>query len=245
MLHKSSKVQSVADAVPLVTAGQLFINLVRAALIFWLLLGYALWSPFQESLQLANRGVMTTGTVQDVVLHPTDNGPSYQLCYAYLPPARSAASSPQRFEHCEEIEWTAGQLPVVGTGVALLYVDDAPQVAHLFQNVTPPAELLLEYLRAFALILLLLGCLTVIPSLPLLRQSAHLVQEGRIAAGKIVGRGVTYAGAKAYYVAYAFPGSPITRQWVDPQRFHNAQIGDSVKVRFLPTNPRLSHIEWY
>lgn len=244
MLHKPSKVQSVADAVPLVTAGKLFVNLCRAACIFWLLLGYALWPQFQESLQLTNRGVLTTATVETVVSHPTDDGPSSQLCYAYQASAGPSAPRPQRFERCEEIEWTAGQMPEVGAGITVLYVNGSPQVARLLQNVTSPIELFGDYLRAFTLILLLLGCLTVIPSLSLLRQSAHLVQEGRIASGQIVARGVTYAGAKAYYVAYAFPGSPIIRQWVDLQRFHNAQVGDPVKVRFLPANPRLSHIEW-
>lgn len=244
MLYKPSKVQSVADAVPLVTAEQLLINLCRAALIFWLLLGYALWSQFQESLQLANRGVLATGIVTALVSYPTDDGASSHLCYAYQPSAELATPRPQSFEHCEEIEWVAGQLPKVGTMVTLLYANDAPQVVHLIQNVTPPVELVLEYLRAFTLILLLLGCLTIIPSLPLLRQSTHLVREGRIASGEIVDRGVTYQGAKAYYVAYAFPGSPITRQLVAPQRFHTSQIGDQIKVRFLPANPRLSCIEW-
>lgn len=245
MLYKPLKVQSFqADAVPLVTAGTLLVNLFRAALVFWLLLGYALWPQFQASWRLFNRGVLTMATVTAVVVQRGDDGPSYRLCYAYQPLTAPGASGGQRLEQCEEIEWTVGQVPGVGTQIPLRYASDDPQIASLVANFSPPFELSLEYLRIFALILLLLGCLTVFPSLPLLRQSAQLAQEGRIAHGEIVDCGVTCVGVKAYYVAYAFPGSPIICQQIDPQRFRTAKIGDLVKVRFMPTNPRLSRIEW-
>jgi hypothetical protein len=245
MLYKPLKVQSAqAPAIPLVTPGTLLANLFHAALIFWLLLGYALWPQFQTSWRLFQRGALATATVTTVVLQRADDGPSYRLCYAYQPDSASAVGTRPRIEHCEEIEWTVGQVPGVGASVSVRYVSDAPQIVSLVASASPPAELLLEYLRVFALILVVLGFLTIFPALPLLRQSAHLVREGRISHGEIVDCGVSRVGKKSYYIAYAFPGSPVMCQEVDARRFRDAKIGDLVKVRFLPANPRFSRIEW-
>jgi hypothetical protein len=74
----------------------------------------------------------------------------------------------------------------------------------------------------------------------------RLARRGTISEGRVIERWTEYNGqTQEYYIAYQSSAGHSAHQQVSAEDYAALQVGDTVQVRYVPRNPRISRLAAY
>lgn len=215
--------------------------------LFCVLLSFGLGSFFQyrairAARLLENDGVVVTAQVTGKNISEDDDGyDTYYVSYTFDP--QPAAGSAQAIERKDSVPYELYGEIELGAEIDVIYARSDPAVARMLALYKPGRVSIVPVMIGW--IVGMAGALLALAFYQAYRNAARLDAEGLSTWVTVLDLFESSdSNRTSYYVAYALPDGQKIRQSVQPAIYQRLNVGDQIKVVYLPDRPKVFRPEW-
>lgn len=238
-----------AAIVPVVTP----VGQVKTARLVWLILalsallcfgvgGFIQYRAIRSARLLENEGVVARATVTEKRISEDDDGDeTYYVTYTFG--AQSSDAGLQQVKRKESVHYEVFAQVEEGGRLDVIYARSDPKVARILANYESGK---VSYLPIFVGgIIGLVEALLAAAFYRRFQNAVRLDAEGIPTTATVLDLFVTSGEDSAtYYVAYNLPDGQKIRHTVSPAIYKRLHVGDSLRIVYLPDNPKVFRPEW-
>ncbi len=222
-------------------------RLVWSIMVFSVLVSFGVGGFFQFRVSRAARllegeGVVVAATVAARSISENDDGDeTYYVTYTFNAQAANGESLPVKRK--ESVPYALFARVEDGGRIEVIYARSDPTVARMMANYTPGK---VSYLPIFVGgIMGLVGLLLATGFYRYYQNAARLDAEGFPISVTILDLFETWdSDSTTYYIAYILPDGQKIRHTVRSAVYQRLHVGDSIRIVYLPDNPKIFRPEW-
>ncbi|MFZ6026818.1 MAG: DUF3592 domain-containing protein [Chloroflexota bacterium] len=195
--------------------------------------------------QLSREGVTAKGMITELDIDNSGDSTSYYVSYQFT---ASINGDPTQVQARESVSSSLYNDLETGQKIDVLYAASDPNLSTLKAEFAPPNLLFSLFFVGFGGLFVLFGLGMMYGGVKAMRELNQLRSSGRQVQGIIFDRwqDTDSDGDPTYFVAYAFkvgPAQQIVTAAEQNKKLHQKyQIGDSVTVRYVPSQPTICQV---
>jgi len=221
------------------------IPLVCCLALFTLFMVNILMDTQIKTQRLSSEGAATRGIVTGLKITSAEDSPSYLLDYRFTAPKNGETTT---FENRAFISQALYRKLEMGGAVDIVYARSDPSISSAQVELQPVPFWATVLMIVIPFSILAIGVGVVVSGLVAVRRFLKIRSGGQLVQGAMIDKweGRDGEGGICYYVAYAFrdpTGKVFSSAEQSGMAYNKLNIGDSVDIRYLPENPKISKLE--